>query len=124
MKLNQAELLGGIVRDPNHVRAIRVMQHVIHIIAGKASKLAESEDLLTRGAFDPCWAFAMCYAAQLLVVHGGDGALRDDGWFMKVAELRTTLEKVSKRWNIAGEFCPPPRSCRARMENLVADVLG
>jgi hypothetical protein len=104
MKLNYPGLVGGIVRDPSHAQAVHVMQHIVNTIASKASKLAEFEDSLNRGAFDPCWAFAMCYASQLLIVHGDNGPLKDDGWFQKVAELKATLDKVSKRWKIAGEF--------------------
>lgn len=107
MKLNLPGLYDGgdLMSMPGQdpAQAAQVILPVINLIHGRASKVVETEDRLNRGLVDPCWAFAICYAAQLLISHG-DGILRDSNWFQRVAELKTTLDKVSKRWKIAGEL--------------------
>ena len=107
MKLNHRDLFGAMdpmpILDPNQAQAAQKVRLVTDIIHGKAGKLAQCEDQLSRGAVDPCWAFAMCYAALLLIAHGDD-VLHDADWFQKVANLRIALDKVSKRWKIAGEL--------------------
>ncbi|KAK3300152.1 uncharacterized protein B0H64DRAFT_414237 [Chaetomium fimeti] len=98
MKLHQPGLFGGIgpmsimgQGNPQAVNAIRVTTDMIH---GKAAKLAQSDDQLNRGLVDPSWAFAMCYASQLLVSHG-DNVLQDANWYQKVTILRNALDKNS-----------------------------
>jgi hypothetical protein len=105
MKLNYPALLGGF--DPISIvnqGVVRAIRRVIDDIHGKACNLAESEDRLDRGAISPCWAFAMSYASQLLIAYGDD-AFQDAGWLDKVGNLRSALDKLSRRWKIAGEFC-------------------
>ncbi|KAK4042252.1 hypothetical protein C8A01DRAFT_33752 [Parachaetomium inaequale] len=108
MKLNHRGLFGAMdpipILDPNHAQAAQKIRLVTDVVHGKAGKLAQCEDQLSRGAVDPCWAFAMCYAALLLIAHGDD-ALHDADWFQKVANLRIALDKVSKRWKIAEQYC-------------------
>jgi hypothetical protein len=128
MKLNQGDLVPAIgpipILDPNHhAQAAHRIKLVAYTIHGKAGKLAECEDQLNRGAVDPCWAFAMCYAAQLLIQHG-DGVLNDPNWFQKVADLKVVLDKVAKRWKIAGElflfsFFPPRGVVRVVGSNVL-----
>lgn len=112
MKLNLPRLYDGgdLMSMPGQdpAQAAQAILPVINIIHGRACKGVETEDRLNRGLVDPCWAFAICYAAQLLISHG-DGILRDPSWFQRVAELKTTLDKVSKRWKIAGESFVLPR---------------
>ena len=107
MKLNQPRLFGGLdptsLPDPYHTEAIQRVRNVVNVIHGKASKLAESEVQLSSGGVGPCWAFAVSYASQLLIAHG-DNVLQDANWFPKVSNLRTSLDKISKRWMIAGEY--------------------
>ncbi|KAL2271008.1 hypothetical protein VTJ83DRAFT_379 [Remersonia thermophila] len=116
LKLNSADLLGSIhlsspawSLDAHHTQA-----HAAHVIASaiarvhaKASEMIERPEarlLLERGALEPCWGFAMCYASQLLLSHA-DGALLDPMWLAKVTSMRAALEKVSKRWRIAERYC-------------------
>ena len=110
MKLNQPGLFGGLdpmsLPDPSHTEAIQRVRNVANVIHGKSGRLAESEDRLSSGGVSPCWAFAVSYASQLLIAHG-DNVLQDANWFSKVTNLRTTLDKLSKRWMIAGESSGP-----------------
>ncbi len=124
MKLNQPGLFGGLdpmsVPDPYHTEAIQRVRNVANVIHGKASKLAESEDRLSGGGVGPCWAFAMSYASQLLIAHG-DNVLQDANWFSKVTNLRTALDKLSKRWMIAGKSCDRLGRCRVE-RGTIADT--
>lgn len=88
------------------------MRTVIDVIHGKAGKVAQVEEL-DRGAVDPSWAFAMCYASELLISYGAN-TLQDPNWFQKVSDLRAALERVSKRWKIAEEYC---RQVTIRLDN-------
>jgi hypothetical protein len=107
MKLHHPSLFGGIgpmsIIGQNNTQAAHDIRVTIEIIHGKAGKLVQSDDLLNKGVVDPSWAFAMCYASQLLIAHG-DGTLQDANWFQKVTNLRNALDKISKRWKIAGEL--------------------
>ncbi|KAK4100692.1 hypothetical protein N658DRAFT_427224 [Parathielavia hyrcaniae] len=126
LKLNQPALFGGLgamipscVVDNHHLdlthdeAARGIIRTVIDVIHDKADGLAKSGDRLRRGAIDPCWAFAMCYAALLLVSHG-DGALQDAAWLDKVCDLRAALDKVALRWKIAERYC---ESVKIALEN-------
>jgi hypothetical protein len=109
MKLNQPGLFSGIdpmsTSDPSHVQAVQRIRIFTDVIHGQAGKLVEQQERLRKGSIAPCAAFAMSYAALLLISHG-DGVLQDDQWLMKVENLRSTLEQVSKRWKVAGESRP------------------
>jgi len=107
MKINEPILFAGPntmpFPDPNHGAAVQRIRNVIQFVVGKSVKLAEAEDRVSAGIVDPCWALAMCDAAQLLITHG-DNVLGDAAWFAKVTNLRTVLDKIAKRWKIAGEL--------------------
>ncbi|AEO70175.1 85e784a5-aa62-49f1-8cce-aec5911353d2 [Thermothielavioides terrestris] len=108
MKLNQPGLFSGIdpmsTSDPSHVQAVQRIRIFTDVIHGQAGKLVEQQERLRKGSIAPCAAFAMSYAALLLISHG-DGVLQDDQWLMKVENLRSTLEQVSKRWKVAEWYC-------------------
>lgn len=109
MRLNQPTLFAGPhempVVDPNYALAVNRIRNVTTFIAGKSVKLAESEDRLNAGFIDPGWALAMRDAGQLLIDHG-EKELLDAGWLAKVTSLRAVLDKIAKRWKIAGESLP------------------
>lgn len=107
MKLHHSGLFGRIgpvsVMSQTHAQDVQIIRNITGAIHGKVGKLVQSDDQLTRGAIDPSWAFAMSYASRLLISHG-NGVLQDINWDQKVANLTYALDKVSKRWKIAGEF--------------------
>ncbi|KAL2166908.1 hypothetical protein VTG60DRAFT_2016 [Thermothelomyces hinnuleus] len=108
MKLHQPHLAGmpdplTMMIDPSHAEDTTRMRTVIDVIHGKAGKVTQIEEL-DRGAVDPSWAFAMCYASQLLISYGYN-TLQDLNWLQKVADLRAALERVSRRWKIAEQYC-------------------
>jgi hypothetical protein len=122
MKLHQPGLFSAMeppMVDPTHVQAVQIIKIMTKTVHGRATKCAAlsvqasaqasaqaSDERLAAGALSPYWAFAMSYAALLLVMHG-DGVLDDAaGWCAKVADLRGMLGKVSKRWKIAGKAAP------------------
>lgn len=91
-----------MLTDPDHLEDVLRIQTIIDIIHGKAGKIAQAEEL-DRGAIDPSWAFAMCYASQLLISYGYN-TLQDLNWLQKVTDIRAALERVSMRWKIAERY--------------------
>lgn len=117
MKFNQPDLFGGVgpmaTPDPSLARATETIRTVINVIQDEVANLAQSGDrLVSTGALAPSWAFAMYYAALLLVSHG-PGALQDAHWLSKVERLKSALDTISRRWKIAGEpfFLPGDLFC-------------
>ncbi|KAL1835711.1 hypothetical protein VTJ49DRAFT_6199 [Mycothermus thermophilus] len=116
LKLNSAGLLGSINPSPTawpldthhtQAQAARIITSVIARVNAKADEIIEWQDvrqLLERGAIEPCWGFAMCYASQLLISHA-NGALLDPMWPAKIANMRAALDEVAKRWRIAERYC-------------------
>ncbi len=104
MKLNQPGLIGGLepILDQQQTDAVRWVRTPVNMIQGKANKLVESEERLNAGCISPCWGFAMCYASQLLILHG-DGVFGDHEWLPKVDSLKFPMERLSKRWKITGK---------------------
>ncbi|KAK4243483.1 hypothetical protein C7999DRAFT_18162 [Corynascus novoguineensis] len=107
MKLHQPHLAGmpdpvTMLTDPDHLEDVSRIRRIIDIIHGKAGKIAQAGEL-DRGAVDPSWAFAMCYASQLLISYGYN-TLQDPNWLQKVTDIRAALERVSKRWKIAEQY--------------------
>ncbi|KAL2199037.1 hypothetical protein P885DRAFT_31089 [Corynascus similis CBS 632.67] len=107
MKLHQPHLAGmpdpvTMLTDPDHLEDVLRIRTIIDIIHGKAGKIAQAEEL-DRGAIDPSWAFAMCYASQLLISYGYN-TLQDLNWLQKVTDIRAALERVSMRWKIAERY--------------------
>jgi len=45
----------------------------------------------------------MYYASLLLISHG-DGVLQDSEWLQKVESFKSTLERFTSRWKIAGRL--------------------
>ncbi|KAL2165399.1 hypothetical protein VTH06DRAFT_697 [Thermothelomyces fergusii] len=126
MKLHQPHMAGMtaplavLVMDPSHVEDATRMRAIVDVVHGKAGRVAQVE-ALDRGAVDPSWAFAMCYASQLLISYGCS-TLQDPDWFRKVSDLRAALERLARRWKIAEEYC---RQVAADLDNrLVAGLVG
>lgn len=106
MKLHQPGLFANIgpmsIMGQNYAQDVYLIRNIIEVIHGKAGKLLQFDDQLSAGGVDPSWAFAMCYASQLLISHGS-GVLKDHNWGGKVANITYALDKISKRWKIAGQ---------------------
>jgi len=108
MKLHQPGLFANIgpmsIMGQNYAQDVYLIRNIIEVIHGKAGKLLQFDDQLSAGGVDPSWAFAMCYASQLLISHGS-GVLKDHNWGGKVANITYALDKISKRWKIAERHC-------------------
>ncbi|KAJ4296979.1 hypothetical protein N0V88_003895 [Collariella sp. IMI 366227] len=106
MKLNQPGLYAGTgpnsVPNPAQAQSVQHIRVVMNVIHGRGRAI-DSNDQLNLGAVPPCWGFAMGYASQLLIFHADD-ALQIPNWFVKVEEMRASLEKLSKRWKITERY--------------------
>jgi hypothetical protein len=104
MKLNAPGLLPGMA--PSALASTSSAEKVrwaIGYIYGAVQNVEQYRILVKQGKVAPSWAFAMLYAALLLINHG-NGVLGDIAWPQKVENLRNLLELHAQRWRIAGMF--------------------
>lgn len=118
MKINQPGLLAGVIgssasassssvttpgADPNDKRPVETIRSVISSIYSSTLNADQTEQGLRIGAVAACGAFSMYYASLLLISHG-DGVLQDSEWLQKVESFKSTLERFTSRWKIAGRL--------------------
>ena len=111
MKLNQTRLLAGIgpmvgpmvPQSMDYTRAAKAIESVVKCAGEQATLIAQNPERLAAGAVAPCWAITMYHASLLLVSHG-NGGLGYMDWLQRVEQLKSSLDLISKRWKIAGEY--------------------
>ncbi|KAL2017656.1 hypothetical protein VTK56DRAFT_1870 [Thermocarpiscus australiensis] len=84
--------------------SVAMIQYFIKGVLDKATAIAQSDAGLSTGGLAPCWAFAIYYAASLLISYG-NGLFQDENWPLNVGKLSNALEVISKRWKIAERYC-------------------
>ncbi|KAK3987018.1 hypothetical protein QBC44DRAFT_310723 [Cladorrhinum sp. PSN332] len=103
MKLNAPGLTGMAPSVPGSTSSAEKVRFAIEYIHSVANNLDQYRTLLRLGKVAPSWAFAMMYAALLLINHGND-VLGDMAWLQKVENLRKLLEIQAGRWRIARNY--------------------
>lgn len=107
IKLSQPGLLAGlapmVTASMDYASAVKTIQSVINCAGEQATLISQTPERLAMGAVAPCWAITMYHASLLLISHGNSGLGYMD-WLQRVEQLKSSLDLISKRWKIAGEY--------------------
>ncbi|KAK4228523.1 hypothetical protein QBC38DRAFT_454107 [Podospora fimiseda] len=103
MKLNSPGLAGMAPSVPGSTSSAEKVRFAIDYIHSVVNHVDQYRNLLRLGKVAPTWAYAMMYAALLLIRHGND-VLGDVAWLPKVENLRKLLELQAGRWRIARNY--------------------